>query len=549
MMDLRKPGAALLLFAFATLYVFAQSESKAKPQSTDSLVPGLGTLHHRVTTDNSQAQAFFDQGLRLLYAFNHQDAGRSFRRATELDPQCAMAWWGVALATGPNYNDIDIGNERSKAAYEAIQKARALESGVSAAERAYIEALAQRFSSNPKAGQQKLFENYRDAMAQVAKQYPEDADAGALYAESIMDIRPWQLWSADGKPAPGTEELVRELQAVLAQHPDHPGANHFYIHAVEASLHPELALASADRLANLAPSAGHLVHMPSHIYVRVGDYPNAVLSNQKAATADEAYIHSYHPTGTYPAMYYSHNLHFLAFAATMEGNSKTALDATTRLEANIAPHLKEMPPMEWFNITRMVISVRFAKWQEIAKIPQPETRLRLTTMAWHFARGMAYAAQGQTAKAEAERKAMAKLLAAIPPDEPFGFNRVHEVMGVGLAMLDGKIASSRHDYRAAVAALEKAVKIYDALRYDEPPDWYLPPREQLGAVLLAAGKPAEAEALFRADLRQNPKNGRSLFGLAEALKAQGKLSDAADATSQFQASWKNADVQLRIEDL
>jgi tetratricopeptide (TPR) repeat protein len=460
-----------------------------------------------------------------------------------------MAWWGVALATGPNYNDIDIGGERAKAAYDAIQKARELEPGASAAERAYIEALAQRFSANPKAGQQKLFESYRDAMAQLAKQYPDDADAGTLYADSIMDLRPWQLWAADGKPAPGTEELVRTLQLVLARYPDHLGANHFYIHAVEASPHPELGLASADRLGSLAPSAGHLVHMPSHIYVRVGDYPNAVLSNQKASAADEAYIHSYHTVGVYPAMYYSHNLHFLAYATTMEGNSKAALDATARLEANIAPHLKDMSSMEWFNITRMVILVRFAQWQEIAKLPQPEARLRLSNMAWRFARGMAYAAQGQAPKAEAERKILVKLLAAVPPDEPFGFNRVHEVMGIALNMLDGKIAAARHDYRAAVTELEKAVKTYDALRYDEPPDWYLPPREQLGAVLLAAGKAPEAEAAFRANLRQDPNSGRSLYGLAEALKAQGKLSEAAEAASQFQASWKNADVQLRMEDL
>jgi len=460
-----------------------------------------------------------------------------------------MAWWGVALATGPNYNDTDIGGERGKAAHDAIQKARELELGVTTAERAYIEALAQRFSENPKAAKQKLFENYRDAMAQLARQFPDDADAGALYAESIMDLHPWQLWSADGKPAPGTEEIVRVLQLVLARFPDHPGANHFYIHAVEASPHPELALACADRLGSLMPSAGHLVHMPSHIYVRVGDYPNAVLANQRASTADEAFIRSYHTTGAYPSMYYSHNLHFLAYAAAMEGNSKAALDATTRLEANIGTHLQGMSSMEWFNITRMVVLVRLAQWQEIAKLPQPESRLRLTNMAWRFARGMAYAAQGQPAKAEAERKLLAKLLSAVAPDEPFGFNRVHEVMGIALKMLDGKIASALHDYRAAITELEKAVKIYDALQYDEPPDWYLPPRQQLGGVLLAAGQAAEAEAAFRADLRQNPNTGWSLFGLAEALKAQGKTSEAAEANSQFHESWKNADVQPRIDDL
>jgi tetratricopeptide (TPR) repeat protein len=548
-MNIKKLLGVLLLLLLAASHVVAQSEPKAKPQSLDSLVPGLGALHHEVTTSNPQAQEFFDQGLSLIYAFNHQDAARSFQRAVELDPKCAMAWWGVALATGPNYNDTDIGGERTKAAYEAIQKARELESGVTPPERAYIEALAQRFSANPKAGRQKLFESYRDAMAQLARQFPDDADAGALYAESIMDLHPWQLWAADGKPAPGTEELVRVLQLVLARDPNHLGANHFYIHAVEASPHPELGLVSADRLGSLAPSAGHLVHMPSHIYVRVGDYPNAVLANQKASVADEAYIHSYHPTGMYPAMYYSHNLHFLAYSAAMEGNSRAALDATTRLEANIAPHLKDMSPMESLNITRMVILVRFAQWQEIAKLPQPETRLRLTNMAWRFARGMAYAAQDQPSKAEAERKILAKLLAAAPPDEAFGFNRVHEVMGIALNMLDGKIAAARHDYRKTVTELEKAIKTYDALHYDEPPDWYLPPREQLGAVLLAAGKAAEAEAAFRADLHQNPKNGRSLFGLAQALRQQSKLSEAAEATSQFQASWKDADVQLRMEDL
>jgi|SRR5579859_2298862 len=548
-MAFKKLMGTVLLLLFSTLALIAQSESRPKSKPFDSLVPGLGTLHHEVTTSNPQAQDFFDQGLRLIYAFNHEDAGRSFRHALELDPKCAMAWWGVALATGPNYNDTDIGGGRAKTAYEAIQKARELEPGVAPRERAYIEALAQRFSANPKAGQQKLFESYRDAMALLFKQYPDDADAGALYAESIMDLHPWQLWAADGKPAAGTEELMRVLQLVLAHDPGHLGANHFYIHAVEASPHPELGLASADRLGGLAPSAGHLVHMPSHIYVRVGDYPNAVTANAKASTADETYIRAYQPTGMYAAMYYSHNLHFLAYAATMEGNSKAALDATTRLEANIAPHLKDMSSMEWFNITRLVILVRFARWQEITKLPQPEARLRLTTMAWHFARGMAYAAQGERAKAEVERKGMAKLLAATLPDEPFGFNRIHEIMGIALNMLDGKMASARGDSRAAVTELEKAVKAYDALHYDEPPDWYLSPHEQLGAVLLTAGKAAEAEATFRADLQRNPNSGWSFFGLAEALKAQGKLNEAAEAMAQFKASWKDSDVQLRMEDL
>ena len=533
----------LLWLLLATLPLTAQSR-----QTLDTVIPGLGSVHHQVTTTNPQAQQFFDQGLSLIYAFNHDDAARSFRRALELDPKCAMAWWGIALATGPNYNDIDIGGERAKAAYEAIQKARDLEPGVTPAERAYIEALAQRFSADPKASQQKLFESYRDAMAKLSRQFPDDPDAGTLYAESVMDIHPWQLWSADGKPAEGTEELVRVLQLVLARFPDHPGANHFYIHAVEASPHPELALASADRLAGIAPAAGHLVHMPSHIYARVGDYPNATLSNQKASAADETYIRSYQAKGAYPSMYYSHNLHFLAYAAVMEGNSKAALDATTRLEANIGSHLAGMSPMEWFNITRMVILVRLAQWQEIARLPQPESRLKLTNMAWHFARGMAYAAQGQPEKAQSERKLLAKLLASVAPDEPFGFNRVHEVMGIAQNMLDARIASAHHDYRAAEIELGKAIKTYDALHYDEPPDWYLPPREQLGGLLLASGKAAEAEEAFRADLRQNPNNGRSLFGLAEALKAQGKTNEAAKANAEFQESWKNADVQLKIQD-
>ncbi len=546
MMSKKLLGILWLLLAAVPLT--AQSESKIQSQTLNALIPGLGSVHHAVTAGNPQAQQFFDQGLALIYAFNHDDAARSFRRALELDPKCAMAWWGVALATGPNYNDIDIGGERAKAAYEAIQKARDLESGITAAERAYIEALAQRFSSDPKAAQKKLFESYRDAMAKLSRQFPDDPDAGTLYAESIMDIHPWQLWSADGKPGEGTEELVRVLQLVLERFPDHPGANHFYIHAVEASPHPELALASANRLAGIAPAAGHLVHMPSHIYARVGDYPNAALSNQQASAADETYIRSYQAKGAYPSMYYSHNLHFLAYAAVMEGNSKAALEAATRLEANIGSHLAGMSPIEWFNITRMVILVRFAKWLEIARLPQPESRLKITNMAWHFARGMAYAAQGQPDKAQSERKMLAKLLASVAPDEPFGFNRVHEVMGIAQNMLDARIAAARHDYHAAELELGKAIKTYDALHYDEPPDWYLPPREQLGAVLLQSGKAAEAEESFRADLRQNPNNGRSLFGLAEALKAQGKTDEAAKTTVEFQESWKNADVQLRIQD-
>jgi tetratricopeptide (TPR) repeat protein len=537
----------LLFLIFATLWLTAQSEPKPRSQTLNVLVPGLGPVHHAVTSSNPEAQAFFDQGLSLIYAFNHDDAARSFRRALELDPTCAMAWWGFALATGPNYNDTDIGGERGKAAYDAIQKARELESQVTKAEKAYIEALAQRFSANPKTAQEKLSESYRDAMAQLYKQFPDDPDAGTLYADSIMDLHPWRLWFADGKPADGTEELVRVLQLVLARFPDHPGANHFYIHAVEASPHPELALPSADRLGGLTPAAGHLVHMPSHIYVRVGDYPNAVLANQKASVADETYIRSYQAAGAYPSMYYSHNLHFLSYAAAMEGNLKAALDAASRLEANIASN--HGMSMEQFNVTRTVVMVRLARWQEITKLPQPESRLRATNMAWRFARGMAFAAQGQPGKAEDERKLLAKMLGAVTPDEPFGFNRVREVMGIALNMLNAKIASARHDYPAATTELDKAVKAYDALRYDEPPDWYLPPREQLGGVLLASGKAAEAEQAFREDLRQNPNNGRSLFGLAEALKAQGKTNEAAETTAQFQDAWKNADVELKIEDL
>src|ERR1700694_4948575 len=323
-----------------------------------ALMTGLGSMHHPVSTTSAEAQRFFDQGLALVYAFNHDEAVRSFKRAAELDPQMVMADWGMALALGPNIN-LDVDPQREKAAYEAVQRALSLSANAPENERAYIEALAKRYSIDPKADLKKLAVDYKNAMGELIKRYPDDLDAATLYAESAMDLRPWQLWSADGKPAEGTEEIVAVLESVLRRNPNHPGAIHYYIHAVEASPHPERALAYAPKLPQLMPMAGHLMHMPAHIYARTGDYENAALSNVHAAAADEAYIKAGGLQGIYPLMYYSHNLHFLAIAYSMEGRFTDAMRATKQLEANVSPHLKDMPMLEGFMTVTPLLLVGF----------------------------------------------------------------------------------------------------------------------------------------------------------------------------------------------
>lgn len=508
------------------------------------LMDGLGNHHHPVATKKPEAQRFFDQGLILLYAFNHDEAARSFRRAAELDPTLAMAWWGVALALGPNYNLPQIDAERSKAAYDALQKAVQLAEGAPEHERAYIKALAARYSTDPKTPGKQLLEAYAKAMGQLSERYPDDLDAATLFAESAMNLRPWELWSADGRPAEGTEAIVQTLEAVLRQNPDHPGANHYYIHAIEASPYPERALSSAGRLAALVPNSGHLVHMPAHIYMRVGDYESAARTNEKAIEVDRAYLKNRGASSVYSLMYFSHNIHFLALARAAQGRFAEAKKAADDLLAHIGPHVKDMAMLEGFLPTPTLVLVRFHRWEDVLALPRPDAKHQIASAAWHFARGMAYAAQNKLEDAEKERKAFLALRNALPEEVMYSmWNSARSVLEVAQGVLGARIALARNDRKSAVETLKKAVRAEDALHYGEPPDWFLPAREMLGGVLLQTGDAAEAEKVFRADLERNRLSGRSLYGLAASLEAQNKEHAARMVRLQFERAWKYAEPQ------
>ena len=547
---MRKMGSVLLVMvccAFAT----AQHAAHSPASKPATLMTGMGKLHHPVSTKNVQAQQFFDQGLRLIYAFHHDEAARSFQRAAELDPKLAMAYWGVAEAVGPNYND-PASDHRFKAAHEAIQKARDLSVSAPANEQAYIAAMAKRLPEDPKADRRKAAEEYRDAMREVAQNFPDDLDAATLFAESGMNLHPWGLWHVDGTPEEGTEEVVATLESVLKRDPEHLGAMHYYIHAVEASRSPERALAAANKLAAMAPAAGHLVHMPAHVYIRTGDYESGVRTNQLAAAADRAYIKSSGAEGIYPLMYYSHNLHFIAMCAAMNGNYLEAKKGADMLAEHVRPAVKAMPPLEGFMTIPMAVDVRFHQWDSILATKQPDPDMKIATVFWHFSRGVALAGRGKVSDAEAEYKIVSQAEAATPEDVVFAMpvnNKAKDIMKIAERVLGAKIALVNKDPNGAIARLREAVAIQDTLKYDEPPDWFFPVRESLGAVLLMNNSAPDAEQVFREDLERNPRNPRSLFGLNQALKAQGRDYDAGFVERQFQSSWKGPQSSLKVEDL
>jgi tetratricopeptide (TPR) repeat protein len=512
---------------------------------------GLGDHHHAISTKSSEAQRFFDQGLTLVFAFNHEEAARSFRRASELDPQSAMAFWGVALALGPCINlDVDLPHE--KAAYEAVQKAVLLAPGATENERAYIQTLAKRYSSDPKVDLRKLDAEYANAMRELSKHYPDDLDAATLYAESLMDLHPWKLWSLDGRPTEGTEEIVAVLESVLRRDPNHLGANHYYIHATEASHHPEWASASARRLETLAPGAGHLAHMPAHTYMRVGDYSAAANSNTIGADADSAYLRESGTTGSmYDMMYYCHNLHFLAASYSMEGDFTHAKQVADELVTHVGPMLHDMPMAEVYVPTPMFVLIRFHRWDEVLKLRPPNPSLATTTAFWHFVRGAAFAAKSQIALAEAEQKILQTARKETPADLEFSFfsNKAQTFLDLAENVLDARIAAAKGDHERTIKDWEKAVEIEDQLNYGEPPEWFYPVRESLGSALLRNGQAAQAEAVFRVDLEQHPRNPRSLFGLLKALEAQKKNANAEEVRREFDAAWKNADVPVELGQL
>lgn len=515
------------------------------------LVSGLGDLHHPVSTKNPQAQQFFDQGLRFIYAFNHDEAARSFQHAAELDPKLAMAYWGVAEAVGPNYND-PADPDRYKQAHDAAQKAVGLSDRASPSEQAYIQAMAKRFPADPKSDLKKAAEDYRDAMRQVVTEFPDDLDAATLFAEAGMNLHPWGLWHVDGTPEAGTDEIVSALESVMKRDPNHLGAIHYYIHAVEASANPERALAGANKLASLAPNAGHIVHMPAHVYIRTGDYEAAVKTNEKAADVDRAYIKSTGAQGIYPMMYYSHNLHFIAMCAAMNGNYAQSRKNADVLVANVAPHVKDMPPLEGFMTIPVAVEIRFHHWNEILEMQQPDAGMKTATVFWHFGRGLALAGTGKIAEAEAEYKIVSDAEAATPPDVIFQMpinNKAKDIMKIAKDVLGAKIAVAKKDNDGAIAMLREAVAIQDTLKYGEPPDWFYPVRESLGATLMMNGDAAGAERVFRDDLERNLRNPRSLWGLRQALLRQKKEYDAGFVQKQFESSWKGGAGSLKLDDL
>ncbi|HUK25839.1 MAG TPA: hypothetical protein VLV49_14755 [Terriglobales bacterium] len=541
---------SFLWILLVCLPAIAQAPMAHEPSAPATLMPGLGDLHHPVSTANAEAQQFFDQGLRLIYAFNHEEAARSFQRAAELDPGLAMAYWGVAEAIGPNYNDPASAG-RFKLAHEAIQKAVDLSSGASPSEKAYIAAMARRFPADPNADFRKAAEEYHDAMREVMRQFPDDPDAATLFAESGMDLHPWDLWNQDGTPQPWTPEIVSTLESVIGRYPNHLGAVHYYIHAVEASPAPWRALSAADRLPSLAPAAGHIVHMPAHIYIRTGDYLGAVNTNEKAAAADEAYIKSSGAQGMYPMMYYSHNLHFIAVCGGMDGDYARAKDAARRLAANVTPHLKEVPMLEAFMTIPIEVDIRFHRWNDLLGMPQPDAAMPVSTFFWHFGRGMAFAGTGKIVEAEAEYKIVSETESKTPADLLFAppvANKTKDIFKIAEDMLAAKIALAQSNSAQAIALLTSAVSVQDTLKYNEPPDWPFPAREALGAMLLMKGDAAAAEKVFREDLDRNPRNPRSLFGLEEALKAQGRNYDAGFVDSAFHSAWRG-NATLKLEDL
>ncbi len=518
----------------------AADPAAPSPADLVELMVDLGDHEMKITTDVPQAQQYFNQGLRLTYGFNHDEARRAFRAAAHLDPECAMAWWGIALTLGTNYN-MPMDEEMGKAAFAAEQKALALSAAVSEKERDFIEALKPRYADPPPVERKALDEAFAVAMGKLAEKYPDDVDAAVLYAEAMMDLRPWELWTPDGQPQPGTELILKTLENVLAKAPNHPGANHYYIHAVE-SAQPEKGIAAAERLAKIAPGAGHLVHMPAHIYFRVGRYNDASKANEAAIAADEAYIAKYKPQGIYPMMYYPHNVHFLWAAATMEGRSQVAIDAATRTSKLIPDMMvKEMPMVEAFVPTRLFALVRFKKWDEILAEPAPNAEFRYATGMWHYARGMAFAAKGEIDKAKQEHQRLVEIAQATPQDQMAMQHKAADLLNIAVNHLDATLLANTNQDDAAAQKLRDAVAQQDALRYDEPPPWYMPMRQALGDQLLKMNQPAEAEQAFRKDLEVYPENGWSLAGLERSLRAQVRNDEADAVHKRFEQAWSQAD--------
>jgi tetratricopeptide (TPR) repeat protein len=525
----------------------AQHDMAAPAAGTAAPHLSVGAHPHPVSTRVAEAQQYFDQGLALCYAFNHDEAIRSFRRAAELDPTLAMAHWGIALALGPNIN-LPMDSTSEPTAVEEVRKAQSLASGASDKERAYIAAVAKRYGTPAGADRAARDSAYALAMDAVRRQYPEDLDAATLCGEAMMDQRPWNYWQPDGSAYPGIDETIAILEGVIAKNPQHIGANHLLIHLYE-STKPERGLASADRLVGLAPDAGHLVHMPSHIYARLGRQLESAEINVKAAEVDRKYIEKEKVTGVYPLMYYNHNLHFAAYSYATIGRYALARDYAKQVTDHTTEMVDQMPMLEAFTPTSILIDVRCRQWKNVLAAPEPKASMPITRTVRLFARGMAFASQKNTADARAAYQAMLEARKAVGADAMIGLNPAAKILSIPDAMLAGRIAELEGKPDQALTRLQAAIAAEDSVTYDEPPDWYLHAREALGGFHLRRKEWTQAEAVFRADLARNPENPRSLFGLAEALTGAGKKDEAAKTRARFEKQWAKADIKLAVADL
>jgi tetratricopeptide (TPR) repeat protein len=512
------------------------------------LFDGLGDFHREATTSSAEAQNFFDQGMRFLWAFNHDEATRSFAKAAERDPSCAICYWGVALTVGPNYNLPMMAEPRARVAWEAIQQAEKYSSQASPTEEALIAALSRRYDS-PKAldpsNEMPALTAYASAMKTVAQQFPNDPDVQTLYAEAMMNLNAWKLWTLDGKPAPGTREILATLESVLKVDPKHPGANHYYIHAVEASPVPSRGLAAAERLRGLMPASGHLEHMPAHIMQRVGRYEEASEANRRGIAADLGYLSKTKPLDYYNLVYTAHNYQFLAFSAAMEGRSQEALAAARHAREFITDDLiATMPGMDWQFSEAYSVLVRFGRWDEMIAEAPPNPRFKALTGGYLYAKAVALAARGRIEQAKRTVGYLERLAQELSADAPAGFNTAKDVLAVGALVAKARIADAQNEPEEAINLLQQAVAKEDQLAYDEPADWFFPVRHLLGVELLRAGRPKEAEAVYRADLKQHPANGWALAGLCAALDAENQSGAAAKAQSQMENAWKSADVKV-----
>ena len=549
-------GSFVVMLIATLCWAVACSERSEKSESEERsnlfsgqmapLLDGMGDHAFDVSLEDTLARRYFNQAVMLTYGFNHKEAERSFRQVAEIEPDHPMAWWGVALVQGPNLNLVML-PEAVPVAWQALQKAQELKSNGTQREQDYIDALANRYAENPPDDRTALDEAYATAMAELAAKYPDDLDAQVLYAEALMDLHPWDFWTKAGEAQPWTPKILEVLENVIAQNPDHPMANHLYIHATEASKTPEVALESARRLGNAVPGAGHLVHMPAHTYIRVGMYHEATLANQRAVESDDEYVSQCHQQGIYPLGYIPHNHHFLWATATLEGRRELSLEAANNTFSKVDTAVMRAPGMgllQHYWTIPLYGFVRFGQWDEILNYQEPAEDLLYPRGVWHYARGMAFIGTNQPDRATTELQELKKIAANDSLKEVIIMNHAYDLMQIADLVLEGEIAAANKDYKQSVNLLREAIAFEDQLRYNEPPDWFFPVRHNLGAVLLSANRNEEAEQVYRDDLLEFPSNGWALFGLQQSLLAQGREAEASEVQTQFEEAWKYADIEL-----